>query len=321
MPHSNERSIVVFGGTGFIGGNFANYAVRQGARVVACGNGVPPSTVLDPKVDVAQLDAADLSASVALLREVKPDAVVFGISAISPRVKKDVDPGTALLEMRSLANVIQGAGESGVRQVVFCSSGGAVYGDGNVAHVETDFCAPKSLYGKLKLQAEALMSTFGEHMGLTATNMRIGNPYGPGQSPFGLHGVVAVFVYKMLAAEPITIFGSIDAAKDYIYVDDVSAGIWASIEQGASGVFNLASGSPTSLQTLVRKISKVCGVEPNINYVELSAAEVPTFTLDIAKAKRELRWSPATDLESGIANTKRWIESMYLNKGQNSAFR
>ncbi len=311
-----KPSIVIFGGTGFLGSNFANYAARLGARAVACGTGVPTSSVIDTAVEVVGLDASDLAESSNLLRNIKPDAVVFGISGISPRAKKDVDAATVLTELRTLANVIQGARECGVQQLVFCSSGGAIYGDSIAPHVETDVCRPKSLYGKLKLQAEMLVATLCEQFDMKATVMRIGNPYGPGQSPFGLHGVIATFLYKMLAAEPITIFGSLEAAKDYVYVDDVSAAIWSSIERQANGVYNIASGTPTSLQAVVKNLSEVCMVEPTVEYVELATTEVPTFTLDIAKAKRDLQWSPAIQMGPGIAVTKRWIEGTYLQESR-----
>lgn len=312
MPYSNKPSIVVYGGTGFIGSNFANYAARLGARIVACGNALLPSSVFDAAVEVVQLDATDLTASLDLLRRVKPDAIVFGVSRISPRSNIVSDLAAALTELRSLANVIQNAHECGVHQLVFCSSGGAIYGDGPTFHVETDVCAPKSLYGKLKLQAETLVTTLCEPLDIRAAIMRIGNPYGPGQSPFGLHGVIAVFIYKMLVAKPITIFGSLEAAKDYVYVDDVSAAIWASIERRASGIFNIASGAPATLRTLVKKISEVCSVEPDMRYVKLAEIEVATFTLDITKAKLGLQWKPIVDMDSGIAITKRWVEETYL---------
>jgi UDP-glucose 4-epimerase len=316
MPHKAKPSIVIFGGTGFLGSNFANYAARLGARAVACGTGVPTSSVIDPAVEVVELDASNLTESSNLLNDVKPDAILFGISGISPRAKKDVDAAAALMELRTLANVIQGAHECGVQQLVFCSSGGAIYGDSVAPHVETDVCRPKSLYGKLKLQAEMLVATLCEQFDMRAAVMRIGNPYGPGQSPFGLHGVIATFLYKMLADEPIKIFGSLEAAKDYVFVEDVSAAVWASIERKANGVFNIASGAPTSLQTLVKNVSEVCMVKPAMEYVDLATTEVPMFTLDIGKAKRDLQWSPAIEMDSGIAVTKRWIEETYLRESK-----
>ncbi len=175
-----------------------------------------------------------------------------------------------------------------MQQLVFCSSGGAIYGDSVVPHVETDVCKPKSLYGKLKLQAEMLVATLCEQFDMRAAVMRIGNPYGPGQSPFGLHGVIATFLYKMLADEPIKIFGSLEAAKDYVFVEDVSAAIWASIERQANGVFNIASGAPTSLQTLVKNVSEACMVEPAMEYVDLATTEVPTVYVGHWKSKARI---------------------------------
>jgi UDP-glucose 4-epimerase len=312
MPHSDKPVIVVYGGTGFIGSNFANYAARIGARVVVCGSSLPPDSVLDAGIEVVQLDATDLAASLDLLRRVRPTAAVFGISGILPRTDKNVDPRPALTELRSLANLIQGARECGVQQLVFCSSGGAIYGNGRNSHLETDRCAPRSLYGKLKLQAETLLDSLCEPLGIRAAVLRIGNPYGPGQSPLGLHGVVSVFIYKMLTAAPITIFGSLDAAKDYVFIDDVSTAIFASIERQANGIFNIASGVPTTLRTLVENISEVCSVTPDMKYVDLAATEVPTFTLDITRAISDLQWKPAADMHSGIALTKRWIQETYL---------
>lgn len=312
MPKNSESVIVVYGGTGFIGSNFANYATRFGVRVIACGRSSRPNSRLNEKVDVVQMDATDLGTSRHFIHDVRPDAVVCCVSGIFPRSDIKVTLPEALTELRSLSNIIQCAHESGVQQLVFCSSGGAIYGDGQNAHNETDVCTPKSLYGELKLQAEMLARTLCGPLGIRAATLRIGNPYGPGQSPHGLHGVISAFLYKMLTGAPITIFGSLEAAKDYIFVDDVSAAIWASIKRQANGVFNIASGKPTSLRTLVEKISKVCSVEPDMKYVDLAATDVSTFSLDIMRATVGLQWKPIEDLDSGIALTKRWIEETYL---------
>jgi UDP-glucose 4-epimerase len=246
------------------------------------------------------------------MRKVTPDAVVFGISRMSPRSDKNIDPEIALTELRSLANVIQCVKESEVCQLVYCSSGGTIYGDGDAPHKETDCCAPKSFYGQLKLQAEKMATVLCGRLGVRAAILRIGNPYGPGQSPFGLHGVISIFIYKMLTAAPIEIFGSLEAAKDYIFIEDVSAAIFASIEHQANGVFNIGSGTATTLRTLVEGISRACAVELNLAYRELAITEVPSFTLDIAKAERNLLWKPIADMDVSIAITKRWIEETYL---------
>src|SRR5262249_9714291 len=142
--------------------------------------------------------------------------------------------------------------------------------------------------------------------------LRIGNPYGPYQSPTGLHGVIPIFTYKMLTGAPITVMGSLDAAKDYIFIDDVSAAIWATITRQQAGIFNIASGTRATVRTLIEKISRICAARPDIEYREITAAEVTSFALNIGKAQAELQWQPATDLDTGIRATKHWIEETYL---------
>ena len=312
MDYKSKPSIVVYGGTGFIGSNFANYAARKGAIVTVCGKNPPAISLLDDAVKFVSLNAVDLQKSLEFLKTSNPDVIVFGISGITPRQSADPDPELALTEIRSLANVIQGAHQMGVKQLIYCSSGGAIYGDGKNVHLETDACFPKSIYGKLKLQSEGLVRTLCEPLGISAAILRIANPYGPGQSPAGRHGAIAVFTGKMLAGEPITIFGSPEAAKDYIFIDDVSAAIWASITCNANGTFNVASGFPTDLKTLIKKIADACSVEPVLQNVELSASEVSTFTLDIAKIRLALNWNPLVDLDSGIAQTRNWIRQTFF---------
>ena len=106
----------------------------------------------------------------------------------------------------------------------------------------------------------------------------------------------------------------VDAAKDYIFIDDVSAAIWASIGRQQPGTFNIGSGATTSVRTLIEKISRICGVQPAIEYREITEAEVRSFALDIRKAEAELQWHPVTDLDSGIRATKIWIEQNYLTQ-------
>lgn len=312
MQTDCKRKVAVFGGSGFIGSNFAKYSARAGAHTVVYGNTPPPQFLLNETVDIVELDATDSTTVLNVMRKAKPEVVVFGISRIVPRVDTDVNPEFVLTEIRSLMNVIQGASECGIKQLVYCSSGGAVYGEGDAPHLETDKCSPRSLYGQLKLQTEALVSTLCGQFGIEAAILRISNPYGPGQSPFGLHGVVSVFTYKLLTEKPIEILGSLEAVKDYIYINDVSAAIWAAIEKRASGIFNIGSGTPTALRTLIEKISEVCAIKPSMNFHRLAATEVSSFTLNIAKALRELRWSPVTDMNAGITITKQWIEKTYL---------
>ena len=307
----SNPSIAVFGGTGFIGRNFALYAAQQGSRVVACGRSPQPMAAQESAIGFAQMDATDPEAARKFLRETVPQAVVFCISRTHPRAAQNADPSLALTELRALMNVLQASHECGVKQLVFCSSGGAVYGDGPHPHRETDPCRPKSVYGQLKIQGEALINELCPRLGIRAAILRIGNPYGPHQSPFGLHGVISIFMYKMLTNAPITVMGSLDAAKDYIFIDDLSAAIWSCIEREEAATLNIASGTTTTVRTLIEATSRICEIKPNIEYREINSAEVTSFALNIDKAREELNWRPQVDLDTGIRRTKAWIEKAY----------
>jgi len=299
--------ILVLGGTGFIGSNFANYAARRNAAVTVCGGSGHARIALEAGVQSQPVDATNLSELGALFASAAPETIIFCISRLVPRHMEEFDGEIAFTEMRAVTNMLQCAKGSDVKQIIYCSSGGAVYQESGIARKETAVCEPKSLYGRLKLQAESLIETFEATTGTCATILRIANPYGPGQSATGAHGVIPVFLSRILKGEPITIYGSVAAAKDYFYIDDLNAAIWAAITRRAPGIYNIGSGIPTRLDTIIEKISAACGVAPHCTFQDLPATDVQSFVLDITRAEMLLGWKPLIALDEGIARTRQWL--------------
>src|SRR6516164_7023058 len=128
MQNPSKPAITVFGGTGFIGRNFAAYASAQGSAVAICGRSPIPAP-LAPLATCHAFDATDLAATRSVVEQTRPEAIVFGISRTHPRGAPNADPSMALTELRALENVLEAAREFGAKQLVFFSSGGAVYGD------------------------------------------------------------------------------------------------------------------------------------------------------------------------------------------------
>ncbi len=300
-------STIVFGGTGFIGGSFARYSAQAGDPPFVCGN-VASKTNGDESV--LRFDARDLKKCVAAFEVTRPKLVVLSISQLTPRSTEEI-ADSRFTELTVLDNIERCIQRYGANQFLDCSSGGGIYGDAPEAHDEATPLAPKSAYAQMKIDGEALALRIGRQCLVGSTILRIANAYGPGQSPLGLHGVVAVFVYRLLKGLPIEVFGSTAAGKDYVYIDDVSAAIAACFKTGATGVYNIGSGTFTSLATIIAKVSRACDIEPNISSVSLSPTEVSTFVLDTAKARRDLAWEPLVGLDDGISRTKRWIESRF----------
>ena len=114
--------------------------------------------------------------------------------------------------------------EAGCRRLVFASSGGTVYGEPDPSALPIDERYPPRVtnpYGVSKRSAEDYLASFAELHGLEPVSLRLGNVYGPRQDPHGEAGVVAIFCNRLLADEPVTIFGDGRQTRDYVFVEDV----------------------------------------------------------------------------------------------------
>src|SRR5215217_6764384 len=114
--------------------------------------------------------------------------------------------------------------ETGCRRLVFASSGGTVYGEPDPGALPIDESYPPRVtnpYGVSKRSAEDYLASFAELHGLEPVSLRLGNVYGPRQDPHGEAGVVAIFCNRLLAGEPVTIFGDGRQTRDYVFVEDV----------------------------------------------------------------------------------------------------
>jgi len=124
-------------------------------------------------------------------------------------------------------NLLEGARLGHVRRVVFASSGGTVYGES--ARLPVAESAPKlpaSPYGTAKLASEYYLATFSQLYGLETVALRYSNVYGPRQNPHGEAGVVAIFAHRVLAGQPLTVFGDGAQTRDMVFVQDVVRRTW-----------------------------------------------------------------------------------------------
>ncbi len=214
-----------------------------------------------------------------------------------------------------LLNVLEGARLGGVGRVVFSSSGGTVYGEG--AALPTPETAPKlpaSPYGVAKLASEFYLSTFTQLYGLEAAVLRYSNVYGPRQDPHGEAGVVAIFCRRILAGEPLTIFGDGKQTRDMVFVRDVAAANLAASRQPLpplatidTRAFNVGTGVETTVNELATQMGAAAGRSAQITRAPARAGEILRSALDVRKADRELGWRPRTTLAAGLADTLRWF--------------
>ena len=194
----------------------------------------------------------------------------------------------------------------GVKDIVYMSSGGAIYGDYLMkVHNEEDAVYPKSSYGVVKLAIEKYLLSYSELYEFNSLILRLSNPYGPYHYN-NKQGIINIAIRKALAGEKVQIWGSGDGIKDYIYIEDVCSIIFRLIENGVeTEVYNVAAGSAHSVNEIVEGIKEFvpsCEWE----YVNALHSDVQSFELDITKLRQKLGVIKFTSFENGLKKTIHW---------------
>ena len=243
---------LVTGGAGFIGSHIAHRLVDDGWSV----------TVLDD-LSTGEFDAVPTGAEL-VVRDVSDPSVVGDIGEIDPDIVVHAAAQTSVsrsmrdpwLDWRTNVqgtwNVIQGSRVADSQRFVFLSSGGAIYGDSDGA-TEDALPAPQSYYAIHKYVSERYV----EFSGLSCSIARLANVYGPGQRGDHEGGVVAVFSEALQNGGDVTIYGSGKQSRDFIHVDDVVTALVCMIDSDKNGLWNVGTGSATSIIDLLHRLQDV----------------------------------------------------------------
>jgi UDP-glucose 4-epimerase len=302
------RRVAVTGGAGFIGSHTVELLVGEGCQVLviddlshACGVPLPPQ---------ANLLQADCGAEEAArtLRDFRPDAVLH-LAARGGVARAMRDPATHVrTAVASSIGFFKAAVDSGARAIVTASSGGAVYGDATtLPSPERLTPAPRSAYGASKAAEEVYLGSFRRLAGMRTLALRYGNVYGPRQDGTGEAGVVAISCTKLLAGLPPLIRGDGLQTRDFVFVGDVAAANLAALRSGYSGAANVGTGKETDVLTVVSTLARLHDKGLTPQHTDAATGEVRRGCLDPTRARRELRWSARTEIETGLAETLRWF--------------
>jgi UDP-glucose 4-epimerase len=303
---------LVTGGAGFIGSTLVDALLARGDRVtvvddLSTGRLENLGAALDAGAKLIRQDIRDGAGLLAVAREAEPE-VVFHIAAQIDVRKSVADPAfDASINVGGTANVLDAARAVGSRRLIFTSTGGAVYGEGDGQGLplrEDALIAPIAPYGQSKFAAEGYLALYERLYGLSSAALRLGNVYGPRQDPLGEAGVIAIFCGLLLAGERPTVYGDGAQTRDYIYVDDVVTAILAAAESDATGPINIGTGRETDVLELVsslRRLGDADGFEPE--HAAPRIGEVQRISIDPGRAEREFGWRSKTGLENGLKET------------------
>jgi UDP-glucose 4-epimerase len=303
---------LVTGGAGFIGSNLVDALLARCDEVavvddLSTGRRVNLEGALAKGADLVELDIRDGEALTRTMGEKRPEAVFHLAAQIDVR-KSLADPFfDAAVNVGGTANVLEAARAAECGRVVFISTGGAIYGEGEGQQIplgEDAPIAPMSVYGQSKYAAEGYLALYERLYGLSGISLRLGNVYGPRQDPLGEAGVIAIFCGLLKEGGRPTVFGDGTQTRDYIYVGDVVSAALAAAESEVTGPVNIGTGEETTVLELAEALRKLGGrddFEPE--FAPPRAGEVQRIAIDASRAERELGWRAEMGLDEGLRVT------------------
>jgi UDP-glucose 4-epimerase len=298
--YDTSMRAVVTGGAGFIGSHVVDALVARGDDATVVDNlSSGKREHLNPGASFAEhdiregLDLADAE-------------VVFHLAAqadVQTSVKRpDYD---ADVNVVGTVKVVEAARAAGA-QVVFASTGGAIYGECKEPAREDSPLRPLSPYGIAKLCAEEYLYGWNRIHGSQHVVLRLANVYGPRQDAGLEGGVVSIFLERMARGEETTIFGDGLQERDFVYVGDVVAAMLAAVGR-AGGVLNVGTGEATSVLDLHRACRAVAGSTSEPDFATARIGDVSRSVLDVSRAAQELSWHAAVSLDDGVRRTWEWM--------------
>jgi UDP-glucose 4-epimerase len=296
--------VLVTGGAGFIGSHIVDRLAEEGHQVVVVDN---LATGLRRNVNrAASLYKTDIQGwrLERIFRNERPSVVLHLAAHVNVRRSVEDPVFDAQVNVLGTMNVLQQAVRHGVRKVVFSSSGGAIYGEQELGPApESHATNPMSPYGISKLCGEHYLFYFQRLSGIQVVSLRHANVYGPRQDPDGEAGVVAIFIRQMLNNQQPIINGNGRQTRDFVYVDDVVEANLAAMGQDSQGVYNVGTGTETSVNELFRMLSELTGMGCKEVHGPAKAGEQNRSVVDPSRLKQELGWEPKVSLAEGLKKT------------------
>ena len=300
------KSVLVTGGTGFIGTHLSRQLVASGAEVAVLGR---HAIALPDGVELVLGDVRSEAAVTPLIA--RRFDYVFNLAAYSGQVPSFTDHEQSLTtNCLGHLNLLEAIRTQSPETTMCFASSRLVYG--RTQYLPVDENHPKearSFYGIHKRTCEEYCEYYALRFGVRSVALRISNPYGP-HAPSGHHryNIANWMIDELIAGRDVTVYGRGEQLRDYIYIDDaVEALLCAAVDPNAAGhVYNVGSGTGTALMDFVRSVVQAAGtggfrlVEWPQEFLQVETGD---YAADITRIVAELGWRPRVSLASGIAAT------------------
>lgn len=323
----SDMTILVTGAAGFIGMHVSERLLNEGREVV----GVDSFTdYYDPHLKAARaerlsarsgfrmvrMDIADHAEFAAVVAEVKPSGIIH--LAAQAGVRYSIENPFAY-ERSNLAghlSVLEACRHAeGLEHLVYASSS-SVYGDrpgAGEGFRETDAAAePVSLYAATKRACELMSFSYAKLYGLSQTGLRFFTVYGPwGRPDMAYYS----FTQRILAGQPIDVFGQGKMARDFTYIDDIVDGILGTLhnppERGVNRILNIGAGRPEELMDMIRTLETALGRPAEKVFRPMQPGDVTVTYADVSKLIGVTGYTPHVAISEGLPLFVKWYREFY----------
>lgn len=302
--------ILVTGGAGFIGSHIADKYIDEGHDVVILDDmSSGKEDNINPKAKFVKMDINDKKI-VDLFKDERFDIVNHHAAQMDVRVSVNDPKFDARTNILGGLNLYEAAKETGVKKIIFASSGGTVYGEQELFPASEEHpTRPCSPYGISKLSNEKYLFYYKEVYGIDFVALRYANVYGPRQNPHGEAGVVAIFANKLLKGEKPIINGDGKNTRDYVYVDDVVIANLLALKDDVSGIYNIGTAIETDVNDIFRSLNNIIKADCEEEHGPAKAGEQKRSVISFNKIKNLHGWIPKIEFNEGLHYTVNFFKS------------
>ena len=295
--------ILVTGGLGFIGSHLVDFLIENGHNVVIVddlSNGSMDN--LNPKAKLYQMDI--LSPEFDHVFETENFDIVYHLAAqINVQTSVADTVFDARVNIMGTIAVLECVKKHGVKKIVYASSA-AVYGEPHYLPVnEKHPTNPVSYYGISKYVPEYYIRTYSDMYHFDYTILRYSNVYGERQCIDGEGGIVSIITNCFINQLALTIYGSGEQTRDFIYVNDIATANLLALDRGSKETFNISTSIYTSVNQLFQMMQSIYGCEIGSHYADEREGDILNSYLCNQKARDLLGFVPKYTLHQGLENT------------------